>query len=208
MDKKIIKKIIITDCFGKSNEIPDSDIINIETKASVEKYCGSFTVILNNEDGKNSKIAEAKDEIEIWVGRNEKEIRKIMAGYIDAITLVKKDESGETVELEGRSYESFLLDKKITGKIEYTNGYSEVFREILKNSPFNLDEIQDSSGIGCLVFRDLPLIDLLRQLSEEISWVFKIDYDKNFLFKPDLKDTTHHHEITTDDLKNYRITKR
>ena len=208
MEKKALKKIIITDRFGKPKQLPESDIINIITTSSLDHYCGSFTVTLSNEAGKNSKITETKNEIEIWVGYAEKEMRKIMAGYIDKIVFQKKDESGETVELQGRSYESVLFDKTISGKIKYTKGYSQIIREILRYSPFDLNEIQESEGTGVVIFRNIPVIDLIRQLSEEIGWVFRIDYDKKFYFKPDLRDTTHHHTLTAKDMKSYKITKR
>lgn len=208
MEKKAIKKIIIIDHFGETKQLSDSDILNIQTSSSVDHYSGSFNVMLTNEAGKNSKIAEATNEIEIWAGYAETGMKKIMAGYIDNIVFQKKEESGETVELQGRSYESFLFDKKVSGKIQFTNGFSQVVREILKTSPFDLKEIQDSKGTGVVIFRNIPIIDLIRQLSEEVGWVFRIDYDKKFYFKPDLRSTTHHHTLTAKDLKGYKVTKR
>lgn len=208
MKKKAIKKIIIIDRFGKTKQLPDSDILNIHATSSVDHYCGSFNVVLKNEAGKNSKIAEATNEIEIWAGYAETGLKKIMAGYIDKIVFQKKEESGETVELQGRSYESFLFDKKVSGKIQFTNGFSQVVREVLKTSSFDLKEIQDSKGTGVVIFRNIPIIDLIRQLSEENGWAFRIDYDKKFYFKPDLQSTTHHHTLTAKDMKSYKITKR
>ena len=207
MEKKAIKKIVITNLFGETKQVPDSDILSIQTSSSVDHYCGSFNIILKNEAGKNSKIAEATNEIEIYAGYAETGMKKILAGYIDKIVFQKKEESGETLEINGRSYESFLFDKKVSGKIQFTKGFSQVVREILKTSPFDLKEIQDSEGTGVVIFRNISIIDLIRQLSEENGWVFRIDHDKKFYFKPEVSDTTHHHTLTTKDMKSYRITK-
>lgn len=209
MEKKTtVKKIIIINRVGKRNRISDSDILNIETSASVDQYCGTFNVTLKNDGGKNSKIAEPKDEIQIWAGYAETGIKKIMAGYIDEVQIQKKEESGETVEIFGRSYESLLFDQKVSGKIEFTKGFSQVVRKILDNSPFNLKKIKDSEGAGTVIFRNIPIIDLIRQLSETCGWTFRIDYDKVFYFQPTLPTKTHARALTTKDMKSYKITKR
>jgi hypothetical protein len=209
MEKKTaVKKILVIDRVGQINQLPDSDILQIKTSASVSQYCGTFHVTLKNDNGKNSKIAEARNEIEIWAGYAETGIDKIMAGYIDEVVLQKKEESGETVEIYGRSYESLLFDTKVSGKIQFTNGLSQVVREILSGSTFNLKGIHDSEGSGVVIFRNISMIDLIRQLSEDMGWVFRIDYDKVFHFRPTLPSKTHPHTITTKDMKGYRITKR
>lgn len=203
-----VKKIIVIDHVGKANQLPDSDILNIKTSASVNQYCGTFHVTLKNDDGRSSKIVQVKNEIEIWAGYAETGIGKIMAGYIDEIVLQKKEGSGETVDICGRSYESLLFDTKVSGRIQFANGLSQVVREILSGGPFNLDGIQESEGSGVVIFRNIPMIDLIRQLSEDIGWVFRIDYEKVFHFQPALPSQTHSHTITTKDMKSYEITKR
>ena len=209
MEKKTaIKKITIIDSFGTVHHPSDSDILSMKTTSSVNQYCGTFIVTVKDDAGQNSKIADVKNEIEIWAGYVETGINKIMAGYIDELVFQKKEESGVTVEIHGRSYESFLFDNKVSGKIEFTKGFSQVVREILKGSPFNQKGIQDSEGAGVVIFRNTPMIDLIRQLSEDISWVFRIDYDKVFYFQPTFSGTTQHHTLTTKDVKSFKITKR
>jgi hypothetical protein len=203
-----VKKITIIDRVGRVSQLPESDILRLKTSASVNQYCGTFHVTLKNDDGKNSKIAEPKTEIEIWAGYAETGINKIMAGYIDEIVIQKKEESGETVEIFGRSYVSLLFDTKVSGKIQFTKGFSQVVRKILNGSPFDLKGIQESEGTGVVFFKNITVVDLIRQLSEDIEWVFRIDYDKVFYFGPTFPSKTHPDAITTKDMKGYKITKR
>ena len=49
-----------------------------------------------------------------------------MGGVIDRVILEREEDTKETIRLQGRSYSSILLDTKISGKIDYTKGYSEV----------------------------------------------------------------------------------
>jgi len=55
-----------------------------------------------------------------------------MGGFIDRVILEREEDTKETIRLQGRSYSSILLDTKISGKIYYTKGYSEVLRKIIK----------------------------------------------------------------------------
>jgi hypothetical protein len=79
-------------------------------------------------------------------------------------------------------------------------------REILKGSPFDLKGILDSKGTGVVIVRSTPVIDVIRQISEENMWVFRIDYDKVAHFEPlDLSPKTH--TLKPEDMKSYKITK-
>lgn len=207
MEKKTpVKEVVVIDRSGKSHEISDSDILHIKTHASVAEYCGTFDVVLKNDEGKNSKVAEPKDEMELWAGHSETGIGKIMAGYVDHIIFKKEEESGETVEISGRSYESVLFDTRIKGRIDYSNGLSQVVREILKDTPFDLKGILDSKGTGVVMFRNIPAIDLIRQISEENGWVFSIDFDKVAHFGPFIPSPPKH-ALTSKDMKSFRIVK-
>lgn len=206
MEKTPVKKVIVIDRFGKSREISDSDILNIKTSASVSEYCGTFQVTLKNDGGKNSKLVEPRDEIELWAGYKEEGIAKIMAGYVDNIVFQKKAESGEIAEILGRSYESLLFDIKITKKITYTQGLSQVVREVLNGFPFNLSGVLDSKGSGVVMLRNIPVIDVIRQVSEENGWIFRIDYDKVVHFEP-FYSSVKIHNLKSEDIKNYKIVK-
>ncbi len=206
MEKTPTKKVIVIGRSGESREISDSEILRIHTSASVSEYCGTFQVTLKNDGGKNSKLVEPKDEIELWAGYKEEGISKIMAGYVDRIVFQKKVESGEIAEIFGRSYESLLFDTKITRKIQYTEGLSQVVREVLKGSPFNLSGILNSEGSGVVMLRNTPVIDVVRQVSEENRWAFHIDYDKVVHFEP-LASFVKTHNLKLEDIKDYRIVK-
>jgi hypothetical protein len=206
LEKTPLKKVIVTNRFGTTHEISDSDILNIKTSASVSEYCGTFQVTLKNDCCKNSKLVETKNEIKMWAGYEEEGIAKIMAGYVDRIFFQKKTESGEIAEIFGRSYESLLFDTKITIRVEYTEGLSQVVREVLKGSPFDLSGIKDSTGSGVVLVRNAPVIDIIRQISEENGWVFHIDYDKVVHFEP-FSQPVKSHNIKSENIKSYEITK-
>ena len=206
LEKTPLKKVIVINRFGRTQEISDSDILNIKTSSSVSEYCGTFQVTLKNDGGKNSKLVETKNEIGIWAGSKEEGIRKIMAGYVDRLVLEKKTETGEKAEIFGRSYESLLFDTKVTIRVEYTEGLSQVVREVLKGFPFDLRGIKDSIGLGVLIVRNTPAIDIIRQISEENGWVFRIDYDKVVHFEPYVQPVKTHN-IKSEDIKDYKITK-
>ena len=201
-----VKKVVVIDRFGKAREISDSDILHFKTRASVAEYCGTFEVALKNEEGKNSRVAEPKDEMELWAGYSTTGMRKIMAGYVDRIIFKKEEGSGETVEIFGRSYESFLFDTKVTGRIQYSDGLSQVVREVLRGTPFNPKGILNSKGTGVVIFRNIPAIDLIRQVSEENGWVFYIDYDKTAHFAP-FAPSPKTHTLTSKDMKGFKIVK-
>lgn len=204
-EKTAIKKIVISHS-GKASEILESDILNIQTTESVEQYCGTYHVSLKNTNGKNTRVAEPRDEIDIWLGSEETGINKVMAGYIDQVVFEKREESGETMQINGRSYASVLLDTKVSGKIQYDNGLSQVLREVLKTTPLKPDGIQDIKGTGVVMFRNIPIIDLVRQITEECGWVFMVDHDKVFHFRS-TQPSRNVGNITDVDMKTYRIVK-
>lgn len=205
-EKTSMKKIVVKDQSGKPREISGPAILNIKSRASVSEYCGTFNVTLRNDNGLNTKVVEPKEEMEIWAGYEGEGISKIMAGYVDKVILSKNEESKETVEISGRSYESLLFDTKVSGKIEYTSGLSQVVREILKGLPFDLSGILDSKGTGVVIIRNTPVIDIIRQISEENGWVFRIDYDKVAHFEP-IDSAVKTHTLKSEDIKSYKITK-
>ncbi len=208
MEKKTaVKKVLIIKSSGKTEEIPDPEIIKIETHASVEQYCGTFHISLKSMNRKNPELIEEKDEVEIWAGYEGKGISKIMAGYVDRIVLEKTENSDETMQVYGRSYESVLLDSRITGRIEYTNGLGQVLREVLKETPLKLDDIQDTEGSGIVMLRNIPLIDVVRQIAEELNWEFRVDLDKVFHFHPYVPPKSVV-TLTSKDIKAYKIVKK
>lgn len=201
-----VKEIfVIKGSVGKL-KLPDSDITKIETRESVEYYCGTFHLGLKSESRDRSKLPEPKDEVEIWLGSKESELKKVMAGYVDRVVFEKKEGSSETMEVFGRSYASLLVDSRIAGKIEYSDGLSQVIREIIKKTPFRPDDIQDISGKGIVFFRNTPLIDIIRQVAEEVNWEFGIDHDKVFHFHPYVKRESVG-KLDLKDAKSYRLVK-
>lgn len=183
--RKIPKKIVkITDSKGITKEVPSDDLLSIQTKESIMSYAGTFDLLLDNTNGKNSKLCEVRDEIEIWLGYKETGVKKVMAGFIDRVVMEKDEESKRTMRLQGRSYSSILLDRKISGRIDYTKGYSQVLREILKNTYLKPDGVLNTRGKGTIIVRNAPLIDVVRQLAEEVGWTFRVDHDRVFHFKP------------------------
>jgi hypothetical protein len=199
-----MNKIIVRSISGKAREIPESALVNFHSDASVSEYCAKFQLLLTNENGVNSKIVELKEEIEIWTGYKGEAMGKIMGGFIDKIVLSKNQNLEETIEITGRGYESLLFDNKVTGKIQYTEGLSQVVREVLKRFPFNLKGIIDSIGLGVVVFRNCPIIDIIRQICEENNWVFYIDYDKVVHFEPE-PSFPKPHTIKPEDIKSYKF---
>lgn len=205
MEKKtIMNRIIVRGISGSAREIPESALINFHSNASVREYCAKFQLLLKNEDGVNSNIVEPREEIEMWTGNKGEAMGKIMGGFIDKIVLSKNQNLEETIEITGRGYESLLFDNKVTGKIQYTEGLSQVVREVLKRFPFDLKGIVYSTGLGIAMFRNCPIIDVIRQICEETNWVFYIDYDKIVHFEPEPsfpKPLT----IKPEDIKSYKF---
>lgn len=204
--KKIMNKIIVRNFAGNAREIPKSALINFHSNASVSEYCAKFQLLLKSENDVNAKGVEPKEEIEFWTGNEGEAIGKLMGGYIDKIVLSKNQNLEETIEITGRSYESLLFDNKFTGKIQYNEGLSQVVREVLKRFPFNLKGINDSTGMGVVMFRNCPIIDIIRQICEATNWVFYVDYDKvaHFEPKPSFPEP---HTIKPEDIKSYKFVK-
>jgi hypothetical protein len=63
------------------------------------------------------------------------------------------------------------------------HGYAEILRELLKKTPLRNDGIKETKGEGDIFFRNVPLIDIIRHLSENIGWTFRVDKDKIFYFQ-------------------------
>jgi len=207
MKKTAIKLVKITNSQGRTKEISSKDLLSIQTSKSIMNYAGTFDIIVDNTGGKNSKLCEPKDEVEIWLGYKETEIGKVMGGFIDRVILEKSEESKETMRLQGRSYSSVLLDSKVSGKIHYTQGYSQVLRELLKETPLKPKGILDTEGKGTIVLRNVPLIDVVRQIAEEMVWTFEVDHDKVFHFKPVTPPKKSGITLTDKDIKSFRFVK-
>lgn len=206
--KKTPKKIVrITNSQGITKEVSSEDLSSIQTKESIMSYAGTFDLLIDNTNGKNSKLCEVRDEIEIWLGYEETVVKKVMAGFIDRVVLEKDEESKNTMRLQGRSYSSILLDTKISGKIHYTKGYSQVLREILKNTHLKPDGVLNTQGKGTIIVRNAPLIDVVRQLAEEVGWTFRVDHDKVFHFKPITPPKDSGITLTDKDIRSLRFVK-
>lgn len=208
MKKTPVKIVRITNSWGSTNEVSSKDLLRIQTKESMLRYAGMFDILIDNTNGKNSRLCEANDEVEIWLGYEETGTGKVMAGFIDRVIFEKDEESRKTIRLQGRSYSSVLLDRKISGKIHYTEGYSQALREILKDTPLKPDGILNTKGKGTIIFRNAPLIDVIRQLAEEAGWTFKVDHDKVFHFKPFTPPENSGITLTDKDIISYRFVKK
>ena len=207
MKKTPIKLVKITNSQGRTKEISSKDLLSIQTSKSIMNYAGTFDIVVDNTGGKNSKLCEPKDEVEIWLGYKETGIGKVMGGFIDRVILEKSEESKETMRLQGRSYSSVLLDSKVSGKIHYTQGYSQVLRELLKETPLKPKGILNTEGKGTIVLRNAPLIDVVRQIAEEMVWTFEVDHDKVFHFKPFTPPKKSGITLTDKDIKSFRFVK-
>ena len=207
MKKTPIKIVRITNSQGVTKEVPSKDLLSIQTKESVMRYAGTFDILVDNTNGKNTKLCELRDEVEIWLGYKETGTGKVMAGFLDRIIFEKDEESKHTIRLQGRSYSSVLLDTKISRKIHYTEGYGQVLKEILKNTPLKTDGVLKTKGKGTIIFRNVPLIDVVRQLAEEIGWTFKVDHDKVFHFNPVTPPKDSGITLTDKDIKSLRFVK-
>jgi len=206
--KTTVKIVRVRDAEGRTSTIPSEDILNIRTSKSIMSFAGTFEITVDNEKGKNSKLVKEGDEIEITLGYKETGISKVMGGYVDRIILEKNQESKVTMQLEGRDYASVLLDTKISGKIEYKNGYSQVLREILRSTPLSPSGILDTKGMGTIVLRNAALIDVVRQIAEEINWTFEVDVEKVFHFRPFAPPKRSGITLTDKDIRSFRFIKR
>lgn len=190
-----------------TKEIPSKDVLSIQTVESVMKYAGTFDILVDNSEGKNTKLCEIKDEVEIWIGYQDKGTKKVMAGFVDRIIFEKDQESKRTMRLQGRTYAAFLLDTRISGKVQYANGYSEVLRKLLDGTPLRPDGILDTTGKGTVIFRNIPLIDVVRQLAEALGWTFRVDHDRVFHLEPYAPPKDSGITLTDKDIKSLKFVK-
>jgi len=207
MKKIPIKLVRIVNKEGRTSEVPSDDIINIQTSESIMCYAGTFDIVVDNTKGKNSKLCEPRDEVEIWLGYKETGTNKVMGGFVDRIVFEKSEEPKEIVRLQGRSYSAVLLDTKVSGKIHYTEGYSQVLRELLEETPLKPDGIRDTKGEGLIIFKKVALIDIVRQLAEELVWTFKVDHDKVVHLEPFSPPKKSGITLTDKDIKSLRFVK-
>lgn len=208
MKRTPIKIVRITNSQGLTRDVPSKDLLSIQTKKSIMKYAETFNILIANPNGKNTELCEVSDEIEIWLGYEETRKSKDMAGFIDSVILEKDEKSKHTMRLQGRSYSSVLLDNKFSGRIDYTEGYSQVLREILKSTPLKPDGVLKTQGKGTIIFRNAPLIDIVRQLAEELGWTFHVDNDKVFYFNPITPPKHSGITLTDKDIKSMRFVKK
>ena len=157
MAEKTDIKIIMNSRKGKL-EFSSGEAINFHSNASVSSYCDAYELTLKDQKKEIRDLIEPKIEIEIWVCVKGDGFQKIMAGYIDKIVTEKKEESDAIIKIYGRSYAAFLVDTKISGKIEFHDGYSQVVRMILKDTPFSEGKVDNSSEKGVLIFRNISII--------------------------------------------------
>ncbi len=203
MDEPSDCKVVIYSKTEKM-EFLQSNIENFQSTASVVAYCDIFELNLKSQKI-ISNLIEPKQEIEIWAGKKGVFV-KIMAGYIDEVVAQKKDASGETVQINGRSYTAILTDTRISGKIDFKNGYSEVISLIFKNTPFIEGKVDHGDEKGTLFFRNIAIIEIIKNLSEHNGWVFRMDYDKKYYFTRNLPEKVH--QLDSKDILSYKIVKR
>jgi len=187
-------------------EIPSTDIINFHSNASVKSYCDTFQLTLKQQKGELGSLIEPKKEIEIWAGKKE-EFHKLIAGYIDKIVTEKKENLDEITQIFGRSYDAVLVDTKISGKIDFEQGYSQAIRMLLKNTPFSEGEVENSTGKGTLIFRGIAIMEIIKYIVEVSGWIFRLDYDKKYHFIRALPQKSVH-TLENKDIKSYRIVKQ
>jgi len=203
--KKIPVKIVkIINDEGIVTEIDPKDMTNIHSSGSVNKYADTFEISLDNSKGKYSNFGKKREEIEIWLGYEETGVTKVLGGYVERALVIVKD-GKHTVKIQGRSFFSFLLDNRISGKFEYKEGFSQVLREALKNTPLKGNNILNTQGKGTVILRNIPFVDLFRQLAEEINWTFKVDHNKVVHFNPITPPKHSGIKITDKDIKEMTL---
>jgi hypothetical protein len=203
--KNYESKVIILSKKGKI-ELCTSEVIDFHGSASVSTFAGNFHLNLK---GQSQEICDSilpRDEIEIWCGKHETGLHKIMAGFIDKIVMKKNEKSEETIEIHGRTYEAILIDTKVSGKIEFKAGYAEAIRALLKNSPFIEGELAAGREIGNLVFHDISMMEIIQNMLEDNAWVFILDYDKKYSFLPRMPEKVHN--IGKKDILKYEFVKQ
>lgn len=204
MEQKVEPKVIISQKSGNQLEFLSTEMIDFHSTESVKSYCGEFELTLKGQKKEIRDSIEPKAEIQIWVG-NKEGLPKIMAGYIDKIVTEKKEGSDEIIQILGRTYDAFfLVDAKVSGKIIFERGYSQAVREILKDTPFNEGKVENSTGKGILVFRNISLMELIKNITEENGWIFMIDHDKNYYYSPNMPQKSVA-TLEDKDIKSYKI---
>ena len=207
MERKIETKVIISQESGSVLELRTPDIIDFHSTESVAAYCGSFELTLKSQKKENRDVIQPKAEMQIWVGEKEGDLHKLMAGYIDEIVTEKKQDMDEVLKISGRSYDSLLVDTKISGNMVFEEGYSDVIRQLLKNTPFKEGKVEDSTGRGVLFFRNISVMEVIRNITEENGWIFNLDHDKNYhYFKNRPQEVAK--TLEAEDIKSYRIVEK
>lgn len=204
MEEKNECKVIIYSKSGKF-EISNPEMLDFHSKVSVETYCAIFNLTFKSPSEEIRNSIEPKQEIEIWTGKKE-ELHKIVAGYIDKIVTEKKENSDEVTHLIGRSYDALLVDTKISGKIVFEAGYTQIIRMLLKNTPFSEGEVVDSKGSGILYFRNIAIMEIIKNITEYNNWAFRLDYDKKYYFIPCLPQKSVR-TLGEKDIKSYKFVK-
>jgi hypothetical protein len=202
MEEKSECKAIIYSKSGKL-EISSTEMLNFHSTASVKAYCAIFELTFKSPKKEISDLIEPKQEIEVWTGKKE-ELHKIMAGYIDKIMTEKKENSDEVMRIIGRSYDALLVDTKISGKIVFEEGYSQVIRMLFKSMPFTEGEVVGSSEKGIIFFRNIAIIEIIKNIADYNGWAFRLDYDKRYYFTPSLPQTNIP-TLGSKDIKSYKF---
>jgi prophage tail gpP-like protein len=205
MERKVELKVIISQKSGNQLEFLSQEIIDFHSTESVKSYCGEFELTLKGQKKEIRDSIEPKAEMQIWVG-NKEGIPKIMAGYIDKIVTEKKENSEEIIKILGRTYDALLVDTKVSGKIIFERGYSQAVREILKDTPFKEGKVENSTGKGILIFRNISQMEVIKNITEENGWIFMIDHDKNYYYSPNMPQKSVA-TLEDKDIKSYKIVK-
>lgn len=205
MEKRNENKVIIYSRTGKL-EIPREEILNFHSIGSVDSFCDSIELAIKGQKKEIRDLIEPKKEIEVWIKIAE-DWKKIVAGYIDKVVTEKKENSDEITKIYGRSYEAILVDTKIAGRIEFKQGYSEVIRTILKNTPLIEGDVENGSEEGTFLFRGIAIMEIIKNMVEYNHWTFMVDEDKKYYFKKTFPQKTIP-SLGSKDIKSYRIVKQ
>ena len=82
-----------------------------------------------------------------------------------------------------------------------------MIKQLLKYTPFSEGNIENTEGSGTVIFKDTPLIDIIRQVSEEATLVYKVDFDKKFHFCRNVSKTVAK-PLDSKSIKSYRVVKQ
>lgn len=194
--------------YGKTGkiELPSSEMIDCHVKQSIGSQCDLLELKIKGQKKEITDLIEPKREIEVWVGSKDK-LNKLAAGYIDEIAIEVNENSEEKIQIVGRSYESILVDKKISGAISFDNGFAQVIKKILEDTPLQEADIQTGKEKGTIIFRNISKMEIIQNISEHTTWVFDVDREKKVLFLPKLPEKPAH-VIKKEDMKSYTIYKQ